>query len=219
MTTRGAFDRDLEALEEQLRGMTTRVASALRDSVRSLITGDSTLADQVIAGDEDVNQLWSAMQRDILVIIARRQPMATDLREVLACFAITSDLERIGDHAKSIARVARSSQPEPPERRLVTIPRMGDLCAELLSEQVHAFLERDAARAAEISTRDNELDRLFELAFDHRVAAMKADSADLDRASRLIGVAKNLERVGDHITNIGEWAVFRATGRLVELNA
>lgn len=129
------------------------------------------------------------------------------------------DLERIGDHAKSIARVARSSTPEPPERRLVTIPRMGDLCAEMLGAQVQAFLDRDVERASEISSRDSELDRLFELAFEHRIAAMQADTAALDRASRLIGVAKSLERVGDHITNIGEWTVFRATGRLVELNA
>ncbi len=213
-----SFEQELQQLERHVQEMGDRVSEAILDATRALRDRDTPAARAVIASDEAINALWHEAQHEVMVIIARRQPLASDLREILACFAIFSDLERIGDHAKNIGRaVLELSDSSTDARALQGILTMSELCRQLLAQQIEAFLARDDQRARELSKRDAELDRLFEAAYTDCVEAMRQDPDAVAGASRLIGVAKGLERIGDHLTNIGEWAVFRQSGRLVEL--
>lgn len=218
MTTRTAFELELQALEDQLRAMTERVGTALRRANQSLVDADPVLAQAVIEEDEAINHQWALVEREIIEIIARQQPLASDLREIMAISAIVTDLERIGDHAKSIARGVLKIVEDPPLQALVDIPRMAGLCVELLERQIAAFLSRDGDTARTIAARDEELDTLYRKVYGDHIAAMRQDPSVVRRDSTLISIAKSMERVGDHVTNIGEWVVFLQTGKLVELN-
>lgn len=219
MSTRSAFESEMRSLEDRLRAMADQVGAALDQATRSLVENDIQLARRVIEGDEDINRLWANLQRDILEIIARQQPLASDLREILAISAIITDLERIGDHAKRVAVTALEIADDPPPEPLVDIPRMALLARSLLQGQVDAFLHRDGDSARAIAVRDNEIDALYRKCYGDLLATMRSDPQTIDRASKLMWTAKSIERIGDHVTNIGEWVVFLETGQLVELNA
>ncbi|HQZ69789.1 MAG: phosphate signaling complex protein PhoU [Anaerolineae bacterium] len=219
MSTRSAFESEMRSLEDRLRAMADQVGAAVDQATRSLVENDSALARRIIEGDEVINRLWANLQRDILEIIARQQPLASDLREILAISAIITDLERIGDHAKRIAVTALEIADDPPTEPFVDIPRMALLACSLLQGQVDAFLQRDSQSARSIAVRDNEIDALYRKCYSDLLADMRADPATIDRGSKLMWTAKSIERIGDHVTNIGEWVVFLETGQLVELNA
>ena len=218
MPTRLAFHEGLRALEDNLLGMADVVSHAIERSIQALEARDPELAREVIDGDERINDLYTRVERETLELIATQQPLATDLREILAIGAIATDLERIGDHAKGIAVVALRAMNEPPFWPVVEIPRMADLVRELLAEELTTFVQRDEAGARRVAARDDEVDGLYSQVYDRLIAAMTEDRTLISRASRLMWVAKSLERIGDHVTNIGERVVFLKTGELVELN-
>jgi phosphate transport system protein len=194
------------------------VQRAIETAVRALVERDSRLAEEVIDGDEGTNERYVAIERETLELIATQQPLATDLREILAISAISTDLERIGDHAKGIGRIVLRMTAPPPNAPIAQIEQLSDLVRGLLAEELQAFVMRDPVEARRVAARDDEVDRLYEMLYERLLAAM-VESPDLVvEYDRLLWVCKSLERCGDHATNIGERIVFLTTGELVELN-
>jgi len=216
--SRRVFHTAMRALEDDLIAMTDLAGNALVAAVAALVDRDEATARDVIAGDERLNGLWTDLERAGLTLIATQSPMAVDLREIVAITHIATDLERVGDHAKSIAVAALALAGEAPLGMNVGIERMAELANELLRAELDAFIRRDGELAQQTALRDNEIDQLYHRVYRDLLERMVRDPACIDRAQRLLTVAKSLERIGDHVTNIGEYVVFLTTGRLVELN-
>lgn len=206
-------------MDDQAMAMADLAAGALQRAVQALAAHDLDAARAVVAEDERVNQLWTRIERETMAIIARQQPMASDLREILAVSAIATDLERIGDHAKSIGNTVLGLERAPDPKLLVNILRMADLARSFLSGQMAAFAHRDAEAARAVAARDNEIDDLYDSIYQSMIGAMMTRGPEaIHDLNRLLWVAKSIERVGDHTTNIGERIVFLVTGEFTELN-
>ncbi len=198
--------------------MADAVSGAIDSAVKALAKRDCAAAQQVVDEDEDINSHCGAIERAVMELIATQQPMATDLREILAISAISADLERIGDHAKGVATIALRLQCELPQTLDPVIPQMAEVAREMLVAMLDAFINRDRRAAREIAARDDELDNLYDIGYRKLIDTVIADRDAFESASRQLWVAKSLERIGDHITNIGERIVFVDTGEIVELN-
>jgi phosphate transport system protein len=218
MPTRLAFNEELKVLEDDLLAMADLVQVAIDNAVRALLHHDVALATEVIEGDERINDLYTRIEQSILEVIATQQPMATDLREVLAIYSISTDLERIADYAKGIGRAARKVEGGGQPSTLVHIEQMSELVRQILVDEMDAFIRRDADDAATIARRDDEIDRLYRRVYQEVVTEMTQGRTTIEAGERLLWVAKSLERGGDHVTNIGERVVFLTSGRHVELN-
>lgn len=218
MQGRRVFHTAMRALEDDLIAMTDLAGNALMSAVAALLDRDEEAARAVVSGDERLNALWTDLERAGLTLIATQSPMAVDLREIVAITHIATDLERVGDHAKSIALAAVALVAEPPLGMNVGIERMAELANELLRAELDAFIRRDGELARQAALRDSEIDQLYHRMYRDLLERMARDPGCIDRAQRLLSVAKSLERVGDHVTNIGEYVVFLTTGRLEELN-
>lgn len=217
MPPRVVFHGEMRLLEDDLLRLGDMVSGALERAVQALMARDGALAHEVRADDEKINDLYARIERASMQLIATQQPMAGDLREIMAVFAIATDLERMGDYAKGIAGTALRVLDEPPV--LVNeIPRMAELVREILTAELQAFVMRDADEARKVARRDDEVDALYEQVYRRLIQVMTEDPQAVERASRLLWVAKSLERAADHVTNIGERIVFLATGEVVELN-
>ena len=209
-----AFDQDLETLTGSLGAMGDFARAQFTDAVQALLRGDTALAHRVVDQDRQLDALRRDLSASAALVIARRQPMAGDLDEVLADFRIVEDLERIGDLAKNIAKraiaVAGTAIPED----LVT--RMDDLAAlaaDQLRRAVSTFLSRDPDEALAVRQRDESVDELHTAIFRDVVARMGADSSQVVAYVHLLFCAKNIERVGDHAAHVAEAAYVKATGR------
>jgi phosphate transport system protein len=218
LTTRLAFHEDLRRLEDSLVGMAIAVASAVEQSVRALEKRDGGLAQDIIAADEEINERLGDIERETMELIATQQPMAKDLREILAITAIATDLERIGDHAKGIARITLRLADDSSLELMPAIPEMADRVGEMLPAIVDSFVHRDAEAAERVAARDDDLDLLYLQAYHRLIEIMTTDRSVAECASRQLWAAKSLERIGDHITNIAERVVFVVKGEIVELN-
>jgi phosphate transport system protein len=211
------FHGEMRLLEDDLLRLGDLVSRAIERAVQALVDRNPDLAYEVRDNDERINDLYARIERESLQLIATQQPMAGDLREIMAVFAIGTDLERMGDYAKGIATIALRVVDEPPV--VVTeIPRMAELVCELLTAELGAFVERDQEAARRIARRDDEVDALYEQVYRRLIRLMTEDPSGVERASRMLWVAKSLERAADHVTNIGERVVFLTTGEVVELN-
>ena len=218
MTTRETFDRDLGRLQEDLLRMGGLVQAALRQSIEALGARSVTLADEVISGDNATDALHLELEERCLQLMATQQPMAKDLRMIAAVWAMSIDLERMGDHAEDIARVTRRLAEQPLLKPLMDIPRMADLVSEMLREGLDAFVARDAARAERMAAKDDGVDHLYAQVFRELLTYMLEDPRNTQRATHLLMVAQALERMGDHATNIAERVIYMVTGTLKELN-
>ena len=217
MPTRVGFHGEMRLLEDDLLRLADLVGNALERAVEAWAERDSARAQEVKANDERINDLYARIERETLELIATQQPMAGDLREIMAVYAIAADLERIGDYAKGIANIALRVLNEPPVPAN-EIPQMLTLVRELLAAELDAFLRRDGEAARMAAARDDEVDALYSQVYRRLIRLMTEDPACVERASRVMWAAKSLERAADHVTNIGERVVFLATGEVVELN-
>jgi len=172
---------------------------------------------RLISADQRINQRRFEIENDALTLIATQQPMAGDLREVLAISAIATDLERIADHAKSIAAGRLNLDSGLPSEPLIELSQMAALARELLARSVDAFVERDGDLATEVAARDEEVDVRYHRITRRLLALMYEQPSTISSAYFLLKVAKNIERAGDHVTNICERVVFLVTGRIVDL--
>jgi len=191
---------------------------ALLDSVDALKRRDLEAARRIMAADRELNERRYAIEQETLVVIATQQPMAVDLRTLAAFLEIATELERIGDYAKGIAKITVMMGSEPFVKPLIDIPRMAEKAASMLNRALHAFIGRDAELARAIPPEDDEMDALYDDIYRELTGFVIKDPTLIDRASYLIWVAHNLERVADRVVNICERVIFTVTGEVVEFN-
>jgi phosphate transport system protein len=215
---RNVFDRHLAEIQEEMLVMADMVETAIQRSLEALKSRDVELARQVIADDVKINQKRYDDEERCLELIATQQPLASDLRTIVAVLHMIVDLERMGDHAEGIAKIAVILGDEPPLKPYVDLPRMADIASEMLRESLEAFKHRDAERARAIIDRDDEVDALYDQVYRELLTYMIGDPRTIERATHLIWVAHNLERIADRVTNICERVVFLVTGKIEELN-
>lgn len=215
---RNVFDRHLAEIQEEMLVMADMVETAIKRSLEALKGRDIELARQVIADDLKINQKRYDAEERCIELIATQQPLAGDLRTIVAVLHMIVDLERMGDHAEGIAKIAVLLADEPPLKPYVDLPRMADIASEMLRESLEAFKHRDAERARAIIDRDDEVDALYDQVYRELLTYTLSDPRAIERATHLIWVAHNLERIADRVTNICERVVFLVTGKIEELN-
>jgi len=216
--TRTVFDRHLAEIQEEMLVIADMVETAIQRSLEALKGRDVELARQVIADDVKINQKRYDAEERCLELIATQQPLASDLRTIVAVLHIIVDLERMGDHAEGIAKLAVLLADEPPLKPYVDLPRMADIASQMMRESLEAFKHRDAEQARAIIDRDDEVDALYDQVYRELLTYMIGDPRTIERATHLIWVAHNLERIADRVTNICERVVFLVTGKIEELN-
>jgi len=215
---RTAFERELQDLEKRLEDLGRMVEEALVASVDALKRRDLEKARQIIDADRATNERRLAIEHETLVMIATQQPMAVDLRTLAAVLEIASELERIGDYAKGIARITIKMGIEPFVKPLIDIPRMAEKARYMLHRALQAFFERDVESARAIPMEDDEMDSLYDQIFRELTTYIVVDPKLVNRATYLIWVAHNLERAADRVVNICERVIFMVTGEVVEFD-
>jgi phosphate transport system protein len=215
---RETFARELQRLEDDVLLLGSMVEQAISESVEILKRRDLEGARRLIAGDRAINEKRFAIEADCLVLIATQQPMASDLRTLAAVLEIATELERIGDYAKGIARINVMMGEQPLLKPLIDVPRMAVKVRDMLHRALDAFVRRDVALARAIPTEDHEVDDLYNQVYRELLTYMMADPRTIDRATHLLWVAHNLERAADRVTNICERVIFTVTGEMRELD-
>jgi phosphate transport system protein len=202
------FQEELEALEGRLLEMGGLVEERVRASVQGLVSRNVALTEVVVAGDAPVNRLHIDLDDRSFRLLALYQPMATDLRAIVAAVKINSDLERVGDLAVNIAEAARRYITHPPVKQLIDIPRMAQIAQTMLRDTLDAYVKRNTDLARAVLAADDELDALKTQVFRELLTCMLEDPATIEPALDLILVSRHLERIGDHATNIAEDVIF-----------
>ncbi len=195
-----------------------RVETAMGRSVTALSEGDVGLANEVIADDVKINDKRYDIEETCLELIATQQPLASDLRTIASVLHIVVDLERMGDHAEGIARVALMMSGEPPLMPYDGIRQMAEITRDMMLSSLEAFKDRDTVRAREISDQDDEVDALYDKILHELLVLMTEDKDKIERATHLTWVAHNLERIADRVTNICERIVYLVDGKIHEMN-
>src|SRR5437764_15448090 len=206
------FGEQLEALSSSIAQMGGVAEAQLAEAVDAIARRDSALAERVIAGDPRIDQLQQTVEDQGLKLLALRQPMAVDLRNTLAAIKIASELERIGDLAKNIGKRALVLNREPPIRLAQSLGRMGRAALAQLKQVLDAYSDRDAEAAKTVWRHDEEIDELYNSLFRELLTYMMEDPRTIGLCTHLLFVAKNIERAGDHATNIAEVVYHMATG-------
>jgi phosphate transport system protein len=199
-----AFDAEMNALTGKIAEMGALAERQVADAVAALGQRDIDLAARVIEGDPLVDSLEEQVDQAVIRLLATRQPMAVDLRIVSMALKISNDLERTSDYAVSIAKRAQRLAEQPELEPAMRIPRMGEICLGMLKDVLDAYVERDVDKAVEVWERDKQVDSLYNSLFRELVTYMLEDPRTISRCIDLMFVAKNLERIGDHATNIAE---------------
>lgn len=215
---RKTFDQELQRLQDEVLALGSIVENAITDSVESLKRKDLEASRRIIAQDRLVNERRFEIEADALTLIATQQPMARDLRTIAAVLDIASELERIGDYAKGIARINLMIGGQPLIKPLIDLPAMAAKARDLLHDSLEAFARADAAIARAIPERDSEVDALYNQIYRELIALIMADPSSIDQANYLLWAAHNLERASDRVTNICERVVFTVTGEMVEMD-
>ena len=202
------FREELEALQGRLLEMGGLAEERVRAAIQGLVTRDPALFEKVLLGDEPINQLHIEVDNRCFRLLALHQPMATDLRAIVAAVKINTDLERVGDLAVNIAEAGTRYISHPPVKKLVDIPQMGDIAQAMLRDALDAFVKRDTRLAHEVLNEDDRLDSLKTQVFRDLLTYMLKDQSTVEPALDLILVSRHLERIGDHATNIAEDVIF-----------
>jgi phosphate transport system protein len=208
-----AFDSEISKLRGLIAEMGGLAEVAVADAVDALVRHDGDKAQQVVANDPRLDALEAEVDRLAVRIIALRAPMADDLRDVIAALKISSVLERIGDYAKNIAKRVDEVELRAKIEPLSVIPAMADIAQGMVRDALNAYGARDSALAAEVIDRDEKLDSFYNSLFRALVTHMMENPATISSAAQLLFVARNLERIGDHATNVAEMVFFAATGQ------
>ncbi len=215
---RKTFDQELQRLEDEVLVLGSMVEKAIIESVEALKNRDQEAARRLVAGDRAINEKRFAIEADALTLIATQQPLASDLRTIATVLEITTELERMGDYAKGIAKVNLMMGEEPPLKPFAQVARMGEKARHMLHQALEAFVQRDVALARAIADEENEMDALHNQVYRELLAFIMDDPSTINRATYLLWVAHNLERTGDRVVNICERVVFTVTGEMVEMD-
>ena len=214
---REKFDRYLQGLQDEVLILGSMVEKAIGYAMEALKKRDLALARQVITDDTLINRKRMDIEEKCVELIVTQQPVASDLRIIVAVLNIIIDLERIADHAEGTAKIALMLGDELPLKPLIDLPRMADRARDMLHRSLDAFIRRDAEAARKICIEDDEVDNLYDQVFRELLTFMAEDPKTITRATRLIWVAHNLERSADRVTNICERVVFTVTGKMEEI--
>lgn len=202
------FQEELDQLKERLLAMGGLAEERVRKSVRGLIDRDTAALDAVLSGDVPINDLHIEVDDRCVKLLALHQPMAADLRVIVAAVKINTDLERVGDLAVNIAEAGKRYLPHPPVKPLIDIPRMGELAQTMLRDALDAFVRRDMLLAQAVLAADDTLDALKTQIFRELLTCMIQSPGTIEPALDLILISRHLERIGDHATNVAEDVIF-----------
>ena len=216
---RQSFERDLQHLQDQVSILGSMVEKTLIASVDYLKARDFEASKRLIAQDRVINEKRFQIEGEILAMIATQQPMARDLRILAAMLEVITELERIGDYGKGIAKINLMIGDEPLLKPLVDVPRMVEKACDMLHRALDAFMRRDVELARAIPKEDDELDALYNQVNRELITYIMADARNMEQANYLLWAAHNLERAGDRVTNICERVVFAVTGTMAELDS
>jgi phosphate transport system protein len=206
-----AFDAEITSLRGLIAEMGGLAEMAIHESIQALAKGSLSMADAVIARDARLDKLEAEVDRLAIRIIALRAPVADDLREVIASLKIAGILERIGDYAKNIAKRVSRIEERTRFEPLTLIPAMAEMAADMVHDVMTAYAARDAALAVEVIERDAKVDAFYDSIFRNMVSFMVENPSTITSAAHLLFVARNIERIGDHATNVAEQVYFAAT--------
>lgn len=217
--TRKTLDRQMQQLLDEILVLGSMVEQAVLDAVNALKQRDVESARRVYADDQDINDKRFAIENACMVLMATQQPiMGHDLRMLASTLEVITELERMGDYAKGIAKVCILLGTQPLVKPLVDVPRMAEIAVEMLHQALSAFVNNDGNLARQIPARDEEVDRLYNQVNRELITYMISDPSTIDRANYLMWVAHNLERLADRVTNICERTIYNVTGELRELD-
>ena len=212
---RSILDSELNNLKENILRLASMVDQAIDHAMEALYARDVTKANAVVNNDEEINHLRYQVEEECLKILATQQPAATDLRTVVATIHLAVELERIGDHAAGIARLVERMQEEEDFESLHKLPKMAKRAREMVQEGIQAFVQHDVSLAEDLMKRDDKIDRQYSKLFRETLSEMRDDQY-IRRATFLLWVGHNLERIGDRATNIAERVIFMITNRFIE---
>jgi len=212
------YEAELTRLRERILLMGAKVEEVIGGALRSVVERDPERAKALIAGDREIDALEVENDELCLRILARRQPVASDLRFLTIALKIVTDLERMGDLAVNISERSVELAEEPPLKPYVDLPKMGEDVRRMLRDALDAFVARDADRAAEVIRRDSGIDAYYAQIFRELLTYMMEDPRNITACTHLLFCAKNLERIGDHVTNIAENAYYVMTGTQLPAN-
>lgn len=218
LAPRETLDRQIKELLDEVLMMGSMVEQAIAESVAALKVRDHRAAHRLIAGDQLINEKRYEIEHKCITLIATQQPLARDLRILAAVLEIITELERIGDYAKGIARIILRMGDEPLVKPLVDIPRMAEIGLAMLRRALEAFIAQDVQTARAIPKEDDAVDALYNQVYRDLLDYMIADPASINRANYLLWAAHNLERMADRVTNICERIVFVVTGEIMEMD-
>jgi len=207
-----SYDEELRRLDNAITQMGGLAETQLANAIEAVVKRDSRLAADVVEADARVDQLEQDIESLALRLLALRQPMAVDLRQILAALKTASDLERIGDYATNVAKRSIVLNQSPAVKPAFSIPRMGRLGQAMIKDVLDAYVERDADKALLVWARDEELDEMYTSLFRELLTYMIEDPRNITACTHLLFMAKNIERIGDHATNIAETLYFMVHG-------
>jgi len=219
MEKSASFQERLQEIQDDVLAMGNMVNKAIDRSIQALKKRDLTLAHQIIADDAKINQQRFGIENKCIELISAQQLAAGDLRIIVSVFNIITELERIGDYAEGIASVTIMIGDEPPLKPLIDIPRMAEMTIEMITKSLQSFVARDVGLAKQVVSMDSVVDALNDQVFRELITFMMIDPKTINRATRLIWVAHNLERAADRAINICERVVFTVTGKMEEMGA
>ena len=211
---RADFDRNLKLLQEELLLLGGLVEKAIVDAIEALKTRDIELSHKVVSQDDIIDQKTNQIEEKAIDLIATQQPIAIDLRTLMSVIHISVELERMGDYAEGIGKIGVMMGNDPPVKPLVDIPKMAAKASDMLKRSLDALVRRDPALARQVCEDDDEVDNLYDVIYKDLIALMIDDPTTIQRATYLMWVAHDLERIADRATNIAERVIFLVTGQL-----
>ena len=217
MSIRTEYDQKLVELKHELIRMASLVEEVLAGAMRALVARDLEEAQRIIDSDDEIDDLQMDIEDRCITLIATQQPLAKDLRAIFAAIKMGTDLERIADYGVGVARVALQFKGEEYVKPLIDLPRMTDIACEMLRTSVRAFTESSEELAREAAAHDAEMDALFKQVYRELMTYVLESPKHIHQMISFVLIARYLERVGDHITNVCEWIVYNATGKRVDL--
>jgi len=217
MEMRSVYHKKLREIQDDVLVMGKMVGEAILGSVEALKTRDLDLAQRIITGDKEINDFRFHIEERCIQLIVTQQPIANEMRIIIAVLNIITEMERIGDYAAGIAKITIMIGDEPPVKPLIDIPKMAEKAVDMLRRSLDAFINQDAETAREISAEDDIVDQLYDQIYMELLALMMKDPEIVSRATRLIWVAHDLERSADRVTNICERVIFVITGKMEEM--
>ncbi len=211
-----SYEEEMQSLNDNLVMMGSLTESQMADAMAAVIKVDKDSVDKIVKNDGKINELRSVIDNQITTVLVKRAPMAVDLRITISTMKISHDLERIGDLAKSVAKKVKPLPVDLPEELIGSLRRLGDLVQKQLKDALDAYLNKSKDKAIEIWKKDEQVDDLTNLAMNEVATYLQKDKKNLEMATHLLFVTKNIERAGDHITNIAESLYYLIEGEYLE---